>query len=276
MTLLVSWIGVDTHGTSSAYITTDSRISWGSSNYDYGKKVFTSSLYPELFGYAGDVLFPTLVLSQVIELIDNDLLLNENMDCKRKSNVIIEKIRYSLAKYPEQQLGNNPIQIIHISRDTNVDGVLYPKFYCYMHQWKKADGWTTTEITLGNESGILTILGSGRKEFAQMYDQYQQKGNTSTSRNVFQCFVDTLETIKDSYCGGAPQMVGLYRKPFTNGKTFGILYKNKRYVLGMEVPKHSEFSNISWRNELFEICDGNSKKIAENAMRQPNPLGCKN
>ena len=29
MTLLVSWIGVDTHGTSSAYITTDSRISWG-------------------------------------------------------------------------------------------------------------------------------------------------------------------------------------------------------------------------------------------------------
>ena len=29
MTLLVSWIGVDPHGTTSAYIAADSRVSWG-------------------------------------------------------------------------------------------------------------------------------------------------------------------------------------------------------------------------------------------------------
>ena len=41
MTLLVSWIGVDTHGPGSIYIAADSRISWTSGiTYNYGRKVF--------------------------------------------------------------------------------------------------------------------------------------------------------------------------------------------------------------------------------------------
>lgn len=59
MTLLASWAAIDTHGISSAYIVSDSRISWGNKKYfDFGKKVFASKKYPEIFGYAGDVLFP--------------------------------------------------------------------------------------------------------------------------------------------------------------------------------------------------------------------------
>lgn len=43
MTLLASWAAIDTHGTSSAYIVSDSRISWGNKkNFDFGKKVFAS------------------------------------------------------------------------------------------------------------------------------------------------------------------------------------------------------------------------------------------
>ena len=67
MTMLASWIGVDTHGATSAYIVSDSRFCWGNNmTYDYGKKVFASKKYPEIFGYAGDVLFPSVVLSQII------------------------------------------------------------------------------------------------------------------------------------------------------------------------------------------------------------------
>ena len=79
MTMLVSWIGIDTHGPTSAYIAADSRISWNMTNkFDFGKKVFASKKYPEILGYAGDVLFPSIVLEQIIELIDADVLLSRS------------------------------------------------------------------------------------------------------------------------------------------------------------------------------------------------------
>ena len=77
MTLLASWIGIDTHGPTSAYIVSESRFVWDSSrHFDYGKKVFASKSYPEIFGYAGDVLFPSIVLSQILEMIDLSYLIN--------------------------------------------------------------------------------------------------------------------------------------------------------------------------------------------------------
>ena len=82
MTLLASWIGVDTHGPTSAYMVSDSRISWGlNSKFDYGRKVFASSQYPEIFGYAGEVIFPSVVLSQLIEMIATGIRFTPEMTC---------------------------------------------------------------------------------------------------------------------------------------------------------------------------------------------------
>jgi hypothetical protein len=67
MTLLVSWAGVDTHGTASAYIAADSRISWGNpAVFDHGRKVYALRSSPDILGYCGDVLFPAIVLSQIV------------------------------------------------------------------------------------------------------------------------------------------------------------------------------------------------------------------
>lgn len=121
------------------------------------------------------------------------------------------------------------------------------------------------------ESGLLHVLGSGAKEFKDNYIEFQKAENASTSRNVFHCFIYSLENIKDSFCGGAPQLVGLYRKPLSAGINYGILYQGKRYLLGMEIPSGSSFHNVTWRNELFEICDGTTKKIVPGAAKQPMP-----
>ena len=52
------------------YIASDSRITWGNNDiFDYCKKVFTCKQFPEIFGYCGDVLFPSIVLSQIAEMI---------------------------------------------------------------------------------------------------------------------------------------------------------------------------------------------------------------
>ena len=85
MTLIVSWLGVDTHGPTSAYIAGDSRISWNSrTKFDYGKKVFSSKEYPEILAYSGDVLFPSIVLSQIIEMIDSNILFTKSLNCNER------------------------------------------------------------------------------------------------------------------------------------------------------------------------------------------------
>lgn len=269
MTMLASWVGIDTHGATSAYIVSDSRFSWSRrEHFDYGKKVFASKKYPELFGYAGDVLFPSIVLSQIIEMIDTEILLTTKMNCEQKHKTIAEKICYSLAKYPNV-LGGNTIQIIHISRDTFFEG--YPRFHNYILTYDSKNGWIDKEIDIPSQSGLLHVLGSGAKEFNERYELFQASENASTTRNVYQCFVDTLMNIKDPNCGGAPQLVGLYRKPLSNGINYGIIYKKKRYLLGMEIPQGASFENVDWRNELFEICDGETKRIVPGAMKQPKP-----
>ena len=269
MTMLVSWIGVDTHGPTSAYIAADSRISWNMGyKFDFGKKVFASKKYPEIFGYAGDVLFPSIVLEQIIELIDAEVLLTKEMACDSKNKIIFEKICESLSKYPQLYIGND-VQIMHLSRDTKVDG--YPEFHHYKLTWNKHKGFKTEHIPIPKVSGLLCVLGSGKNEFENRYSFYQKSSNSNTSRNVFQCFTGTLDNIKDIYCGGAPQLVGLIRKPLTTGINFGIISKGKRYFLGMEIPRNSYFNNIEWRNERFEICDGATKKLKIGAAQQPNP-----
>lgn len=270
MTLLVSWIGRDTHGVTSSYIISDSRFTWSNNHiFDFGKKVFASKNFPELFGYAGDVLFPSVVLSQIIEMIDSGVLLTKQMTCNQKHEIIQNQIRLSLSNYPNE-LEGRPIQIIHISRETVFKG--YPSFHHYYMSYDSKKGWECLEQDLPDKSGIIKVIGSGANNFNTNYYKYQNTKNVDTSRNVYQCFVHTLGHIDEKCdCGGAPQLVGLIRKPETFGINYGIIYRNKRYLLGMEVPNESNFQGVAWRNMFFEISDGESKRRIPGAAKQPRP-----
>jgi len=267
--MLASWIGVDTHGIGSAYIVTDSRFSWCSTKtnhvYDYGKKVFASKLYPEIFGYVGDVLFPSVVLSQLVDIIDSELLFKKDISCIKKSEIVYDFLSEKINVYPKDYLGSE-ISIIHISRDTIVHG--YPQFYAFQYSLKKEGEWQLDVIEMPNVSGLLTVLGSGSKEFRNNYENFQKGNNSDTSRNTFHCFSYTLSNIKCCSCGGAPQLVGLYRKPNSSGKHFGIIYNGQRYFLGSPI-QTAQYQNIEWRNELFELVDGETMVIFEDAERQP-------
>src|SRR2546425_10390322 len=100
MTLIISWIGVDDKkegkSTSSIYIASDSRYSWGSAGiYDYGIKVFGSTRYPEIFGFCGDVLFPSLVLGQMIPQIDAGIIIDDKDSGETKNRKFVDYIRTS-------------------------------------------------------------------------------------------------------------------------------------------------------------------------------------
>ncbi len=75
MTLLLSWIGKDSRKISSAYIASDSRFSWGKTEkYDYGRKVFALQNSPDILGYCGDVLYPSTILNQIMEMDKTGIL----------------------------------------------------------------------------------------------------------------------------------------------------------------------------------------------------------
>lgn len=270
MTLIVAWLGVDTHGPSSAYIASDSRISWGELIYfDYARKVFAFNSYPDILGYCGDALFPSIVLSQIVELVDSGLLFNRHFSSEQKSVAIMERLYLSFEKYPNdvKSITANVFKVIHVSRDTSGK-----KFYCNLIKWKSSQGWTHNSIALPQESDLLFCIGSGSSEFMENYKRYRNGPNKATSRNIFHCFCDTLFNIKRKDCGGNPQLVGLYRKPNSNAIKFGTIIDGKRYFLGAEVDNLSDYNNIPWRNDLFELCDGYTMRRMGNAIPQPNIL----
>ena len=271
MTLLVSWIGVDSHGTSSAYIAADSRISWGiRANFDYGRKVFAFEHSPDILGYCGDVLFPTMVLSQINEMADRGLLFRDGASCKERFEAIKKKLVQQFNKYPNmvEQITLPLLQVLHISRDP-MDNL---KFSCWLIEWNRSKGWAGKNIALPSTSGVLFSLGSGAKEFNENLERYQAGQDKGTSRNVFHCFCDTLFNIKDIHCGGAPQLVGIYRKPHSPAITYGIIENKVRFFLGIPVDKSVDFGKVEWRNDLFEICDGKTMKRIDQAHPQPDPM----
>lgn len=271
MTILASWIGVDTHGTASAYIAADSRVSWGDIAYfDHGRKVFAYRNSPDILGYCGDVLFPTMVLSQITEMADRGLLFSPQTPCKERFEAIKEKLVQQFHKYPRmvKTITSDILQVLHISRDPidNLD------FGCRLIEWTRKSGWSGKEMTMPSKSGILFVLGSGAKEFNENLGRYSKGPDRGTSRSVFHCFCDTLFNMKDEKCGGAPQLVGIYRKPDSPGITFGIVKDKRRYFLGAQIDNNVDFTGIEWRNDLFELCDGQTMKKFVHAQSQPDYL----
>jgi hypothetical protein len=269
MTLLASWIGIDTHGPASIYIASDSRISWGDkSKYDYGRKVFALRHSPDIFGYCGDVLFPSLVLSQILEMADSSLLFAGDSSSKTRFAAIRQKLVYQFSKYPHEveSITGEPIEILHASRDPTEMN----RFECNLLSWTRKTGWQNFGVNLPEKSGPLFVRGKGAHEFNAHFATYQKGPNAGTSRNVFHCFCDSLFSSKEPSVGGAPQLAGLIRKPKSNGIYFGIVTRGSRYYLGAPINELSNFDRLEWRNELFEICDGRTGKRKADAQPQPN------
>lgn len=267
MTLIISWIGVDDKKSgkeiSSLYIASDSRYSVGTkTKFDYGIKVFGALKFPEIFGFCGDVLFPSIILGQIIPQIDNGILLKRSDDCNSKNTKIFNYINTSLEEYPTSLLGDT-FTIIHGTR-FNKEFKLFKFFY------SKKKGIEITEVRLGSVSTKVFSDGSGAKEFDDKWSKIwdnPKHNDYRTSRAIYHCLYKTLEEIKDPQTGGFPQIVGLYR--IENLRIFGIAEKKNKYIYGKLSSEDINSKSIEWRNENFERIDPETLKIYEGAQRQP-------
>ena len=267
MTLIVSWIGVDYKRDgkeiASIYISSDSRYTWGNSGkYDYGIKVFGSTKFPEIFGFSGDVMFPSTILGQILPQIDNGILLDNSDNAETKSNKIFSYINTSLESYPKTFIGDS---------FTILYGTRFEKTFNLFKITLGTDKQLSkVEIPLGNISTKIFSGGSGASEFDQNWQQWEsvKHNDYRTSRAVYHCLHKTLKEIKDHRTGGLPQIVGLYRNK--NARLFGIVENEKKYIYGKESSEDINSTSIEWRNENFERMNPETLKILEGAQRQPS------
>lgn len=245
MTTLVAWLGVDARKPSSIYLVSDSRISWGNNqNWNYGRKLFASHTSPDLLGYYGDVMFPSHVLGQITNLIENGLLFQKQDTAEIKRQKVFEILRFSFEHYPKEL--HREFTVVYCTRENEL---MNSAFYTFTMGWKPIIGWSEKTIELPQTSGIIESFGSGEKYIEKWHSRWNNTKEGGTSRIVFSAFCDSLYCAEDTRSGGAPQLVGLYRKG--NGLSLGVIYRNERYLLGLPVSMDGDFTSIEWRNEFF-------------------------
>jgi len=257
MTSFIAWMGKDSRAPSSVYFASDSRLSTGSGQWDFGRKLFASKLSPDIFGYVGDVLFPSQILSQLVEIIDSGILFLENDSVEKKLIKIMSFLKQVTNGYPNIYLED--IHIYYCSRmDVEGQPSLRSTFNIYRISWS-SNQWFFEPIQLPSKSGAIVIDGSGKIVIEKSIENWElSEQHKDTSRSIFGAFCDALETNKDPDSGGAPQLVGIHRKG--NAKYFGIVGKGNRYFLGLPVVVSAMPNNINWFNDIFEITDGQTKE----------------
>lgn len=267
MTSFIAWVAVDSRAPASIYLASDSRISWDEhQTWNYGRKLYASKLYPEILGYVGDVLFPSQVLGQLIALIDSDLLFNKTDLSADKWRKIVSIVKLSFQDYP---IKNSPFSIIYCTRERS--GMM-SIFHMYVLRWTDNKRWVNRqEIPLPEKSGIIDVLGSGEKTIQKWYAYWNRTTQGRTSRSIFSAFCDALASKEDKYSGGAPQLVGVYRKG--SAESFGVIYCNNRYLFGLPVNESDSLCSVEWRNSLFERCDWRTMKLFVGAQRHSRPRG---
>lgn len=280
MTSFIAWSGADTHGTSSLYFASDSRISWdksGVNRWDTGAKVLASQNHPELFGYTGYALLPFTVLTQACTAIDAGLRDPQaEKSADGKCDWLLERIKEQTLAHPAlpdsdftilygvrsgcrtyiQRKGNGNEPPVHDPSDPKAT------FTLYVLTWKAASkSFTSTRLPVPQVcSTILRLAGTGADGIKAAQDVWLRSTDSGTSRTMFSSLCDALRHGSDKQSGGAPQLVGLYRKG--NGRTIGVVTQAGAFFQGVPFRSHP-CDAVEWRNESFEVVDSQGVPIKQ-------------
>jgi hypothetical protein len=268
MSLVIGWIGFDKKP-SSLYFAADSRISWpDKSKWDNAQKVFALPITDEIFGYCGDVLFPTQILSQITQLAQTGALFAPKEHPEDRVKTYLKLLEKAIESYPQDKFA----EPFHVLYAVAYEGQLF----CYkISSQARSSQFILTPLPIPHDCSAVIgePLGSSGaiKYLKSLFTRGKGAwtGKELKSYEIFQAFHMTLTDSGDAAIGGAPQAVSLY----DNGeaKLYGVFYKENKYILGMNGNYLMIPNEISWRNESFEICDAQTGKRKQDAQVQKPP-----
>lgn len=256
MTTLIAWISYSNTGQSAhlpraIYVASDSRITWGSAarRWEAGRKVFTPLKEPHIFGYCGDVVFPSLALGQVIAAIDYGILFSAEANADDKNEIIFETIKESHRQrlnVPEQSF-----KILHIHRIQNWPSTT---FAAWVISYDAATAlWSCNKVALPSATGIVIALGTGAGAAKSHASKWAESDVGGTSRAIFSAFCDALTSGADPLSGGVPQISALYTE--NAPRPLGYVENGLMFLHGLQLGPSGTFDNIEWRDRLFQRVD---------------------
>lgn len=265
MTTLISWISVDSRGPSAIYVVTDSRITWGSQarRWDSGRKVFAAPT-ADVFGYCGDVLFPSLVLGQVVDLVTRGLLWTEDTDPTDRHAVLVEYLRTAFAR--RHNAPDQAFTVVHAARRGSGIG---SDFLVWRTDYMPgAHGWRDMQLDTEakGHSHVVVTLGSGSAPLKQEIENWRVSPQGGTARSLFSAFCDALQTGADPLTGGVPQIVSVDRK--SKGKVLGFIADGQRYLHGLPIDYSPAQESIEWVDRLFNRMSPATLERLSGAQRQ--------
>src|SRR6185369_13567942 len=236
MTSLLTWFAADgkrdvDYLPASVYIATDSLITWGDGDdWQHGKKVFACSTSPDIFGFCGDRLFASVVLGQVVNSIDSGYLFVEGEDATRRMSKVAQLIRRLWDTYPDSK--KDKVHIVHVTRQG--EGVP-ARFICQEHKLypnRAPEVMPPIVAPPGERSRAIMARGTGQSAVLNSIVEWnRQYSNRHTSRAMFSAFCLSVQSRRDSFTGGAPQLVGLFR--IGNGRSFGVVWEDQLFFDGL-------------------------------------------
>lgn len=248
MTTLISWISVDSRGPSAIYVVADSRVTWGSQahRWDSGRKVFAAPT-SDVFGYCGDVLFPSLVLGQVVDLVGRGLLWTNETDPNDRHAALVEYLQTAFSR--RQNAPDQAFTVVHTSRrGFGMDG----EFVAWRTDYVPgAQGWSDIRLNTADHgrSRVVITLGSGSEPLNREIMSWTVSPQGGTARSLFSAFCDSLEVGADSLTGGVPQIVSVDRQ--SQGKIVGFVADGQRYLHGSPIGYSPAQESIEWVDRLF-------------------------
>lgn len=253
MTSLIVWSGADTHDVpSSLNMATDSRISWsGGQHWDQAKKLYASTTLPILVGFVGDVQFPTLCLPVALDRVDHGLVESP----LSAVDSLISAIRSMWREYPGE-VGHSQTIVIGYR-----EGLTMTSRFSVTVMRRHAGAssrWATSTMAVAPYSQAILIEGSGSHSVRSAIAEWHESASAGTSRAIYSAFVESVLSGADPHSGGAPQLGSLYR--VGSGRLLGVVHQNRRYFSGARLLGDEVTTGVEWRNDLFEIADGRSRR----------------
>lgn len=269
MTSLVVWVAVDQRGPASVYIATDSRISWpagptGATHWDGARKTYSTTKLAHVIAYVGDVLFPALTLPTVAAQLD-ECPHDESVEVAQER--VLELVTTAWSDAPSSARMES--RLVHCTR---VGAGMKARFGIQiLHLPAGTTEWTATALELPPASSKIDFLGSGRQKLENAYNNWVKPAGSErdrTSRAVFSAFCDAVDSGKDRFTGGAPQLVGLYRQG--PGRAFGVHWNGQTYLHGTKISDVA-LSNLEYRNARFERIDAAGIRLIGAQSHAPRP-----
>ncbi len=263
MTTLICWIAVDPSGPASIYLASDSRISWGAGReWNVGRKLFAAHSYPDVFGYYGEALSPSLLLGQVIEAIDMGYLVPYAENCEERCEAVVGLIKDSIAERrgaPRYNFG-----IVYATR---MSENMTANFRVWTIDYRAAsDEWDVREIAIPTSGSQLVLTcGTGATPVKNRIRSAGSHPQSGTSRSIFWHLCDSIQSGDDPLSGGAPQLVGLYRS--FPAKTFGIVLDGARFLNGLYLANPLTNDVLEWRDKNFQRVNGETMERLSDAQR---------